>query len=172
MDITIETPSSLKDRDELQDIFLEFYTFQADRLFKSGGPKIDPQAPVDGIWNDIHKYFAPHGALTLARAKAGHLVGCGAMTDVGDRIAEFKYLYVRPEARGTGLGRKLVAHRIDIARKMGLQQVRVDTLKSSIEMHTLYESMGFERVPDFPQSKSIRDFAELANHLYFYKLDL
>ena len=172
MTYVIETPSTLNDRQEVQDIILEFYTFQANRLYKSGGPKIAPERPVEGFWQDIDKYFPPIGALTLARATEGHLVGCGAMTDIGDGIAEFKYLWVKPEARGTGLGRELVEKRIDIARAMGLKQVRVDTLKSSIEMHTLYASMGFEKVAEFPQSKSIRDFSVLADHLDFYRMDI
>lgn len=168
----METLAALEDRQELQDIILEFYTAQTDRLAASGGPRLDPNQPAKGFWADLNKYFPPTGALTLARADTGHLLGCGAVVDIGEGVAEFKYLYVKPEARGTGLGRALVARRIEIARDMGLRQICVDTLKVSVEMHALYLSMGFNKVPSFPQSKSLRDIEALAGYMDFYRMDL
>ena len=165
----IETPDTPENRDELHAIIHEFYSLQAGKLFASGGPQISPDVPVNAFWEDAGNYFPPRGAMVLARAEAGHLVGCGGMSDIGDGIAELKYLYVKPEARGTGLGRWLVEERIAIARRMGLTRICVDTLKMSYEMHALYEKLGFERVDDFPQSKSLRDVTELAPFLTFYQ---
>ena len=172
MRYSIETLQRLNASEEIADIILEFYTVQTRRLHAAGGPQIAPERPVSGFWADASKYVPPRGALVLARAQAGHLIGCGGMTDIGQGVAELKYLYVRPEARGTGLGQRLVSERIDIARRMGLRQIYVDTLKVSVEMHGLYEKLGFGKVAEFPQSKSIRDLPELAPFMKFYTMNL
>jgi GNAT superfamily N-acetyltransferase len=172
MAFSIETPQTLPDRKEVHDLLHEFYTLQTRRLREDGGPNLSPDQPVSGFWNDLELFLPPKGALTLARAEEGHLIGCGAISDIGDGTAELKYLYVRPEARGTGVGRVLVQARIEIARQMGLSQICVDTLKASVEMHQLYESMGFERIDEFAQSKSIRDLPALAPFMRFYRMAL
>lgn len=172
MTYLLETASALENPAEIEEIILEFYTGQVKRLLEGGGPKLSPQRPASGFWSDVDNYFPPKGALLLARADQGHLTGIGAMTDIGGGIAEMKYLYVRPEARDTGLGRKLVTERIDLARQMGLSRICVDTLEVSVEMHRLYEDLGFERVAEFAESKSIRDMAELKPFMRFYQMQL
>ncbi|MEM9575862.1 MAG: GNAT family N-acetyltransferase [Pseudomonadota bacterium] len=145
---------------------------QTTRLRDDGGPGLSPDALVNAFWEALNSFLPPQGALVLARADAGHLIACGALSNIGDGIGELKYLYVRPEARNTGLGRALVQSRIDIAREMGLSCIFADTLKASVEMHGLYEDMGFERVNSLPKSKTLRDFAELTPFMFFYKLHL
>ncbi len=169
---TIESLRCVTDRDELHEILHEFYFLQTTRLREDGGPDMSPDAPVNAFWEVIDNFLPPHGAIVLARADAGHLIGCGGLSKIANGIAELKYLYVKPEARNTGLGRALVQSRIDIARDMGLSTIYADTLKASVEMHALYEDLGFERVSSFPQSKTLRYFAELAPFMYFYKKDI
>jgi GNAT superfamily N-acetyltransferase len=169
---SIETPATLTDRDEVDEIIREFYTLQTSRLHAGGGPKVSPDLPVRGFWAEVEKYLPPNGAMVFARDATGRIVGCGGMNDIGGGIAELKYLFVRPETRGTGLGRRLVQERIDIAHARGLAEIRVDTLKVSVEMHALYESMGFERVDSFAESKSLRDVPQIAPFMYFYRMAL
>lgn len=168
----IEVSQTLENHDAVREIILEFYTFQVQRLIECGGPELSPERPASGFWDHVENYFAPKGASTIAKSEQGKLTGIVAMTDTGEGIAELKYLYVRPEARGTGLGRELVRKRVDIARGMGLSRLCVDTLKSSVEMHGLYESMGFIEVMDFPQSKTVRDLSEVRPFLKFYEMRL
>ncbi len=54
-----------------------------------------------------------------------------------------KRLYVRPEFRGKGIGRKLVEIIIEDAKKIGYTYMRLDTVSSMKEAIALYRSMGF-----------------------------
>ena len=58
-------------------------------------------------------------ALLIARNDDGALIGSAAIKHLPDGAAELKRLYVRPVARGTGLGKRLATAAIDRARELG-----------------------------------------------------
>ena len=88
------------------------------------------------------KYIAPEGCILLAEID-GRLAGCVAFRRVEKAMCEMKRLYVRPFARGTGLGRKLVAAVIDAARAAGYAEMRLDVLAEFETAQQLYASFGF-----------------------------
>ncbi len=73
------------------------------------------------------KYARPGGRLLVAE-EAGSLVGCVAFRKVSDAICEMKRLYVRPRARGLGLGLRLVERLVSEARQAGYGEMRLDVL--------------------------------------------
>src|SRR5438552_195583 len=59
----------------------------------------------------------------LVAARAGQPVGCGAVRRIGAQTGELKRMYVRPEARGCGVGRALLGALEAEARALGLSRL-------------------------------------------------
>jgi putative acetyltransferase len=93
-------------------------------------------------------YAPPAGALLIAEC-AGTAIGCVGLRPLEPGSGEMKRLYVRPQARGTGAGRKLVKGLLDLARQRGLARVRLDTLPHMIEAIALYRSFGFKQIDEY-----------------------
>lgn len=89
------------------------------------------------------RYAPPTGTLLLARNAAGMPVGCVAMRALGTGRCEMKRLYVAPEGRGAGLGRRLMDALIAEARRLGHREMLLDTLPSMATALALYRSAGF-----------------------------
>jgi putative acetyltransferase len=94
-------------------------------------------------------YGPPTGRLLLARY-ADHVAGCIALRKLDAAICEMKRLYVRPEDRGSGLGRMLVEHLIAEARAIGYERMRLDTIESAMkDAVALYRRMGFKEIAPY-----------------------
>lgn len=91
------------------------------------------------------KYAVPDGRLLLAW-HGEQPVGCIALRRIGDDVCEMKRLYVRPQARGESLGRRLVLRLCEEARLAGYSRICLDTLASMASAQKLYESLGFKLI--------------------------
>lgn len=100
---------------------------------------------VDGLPGS---YAAPGGRLLLA-THDGVPVGCVALRASSPSQSEMKRLYVRPAARGLGVGRALVSRVLGEARAIGYAEVVLDTFPTMIEAQRLYEQFGFREIPPY-----------------------
>ena len=97
------------------------------------------------------KYAAPDGRVLLA-CDNDLVLGCAALRRVNGVSCEMKRVYVRPAARGTGLGRQLVERILREAKIAGYSRILLDVLPEFTTAQQLYASLGF--VPAEPVSSN------------------
>ena len=142
--IRIASAQSADDLNAARALFREYSTaLNVDLCFQNF------EEELDGLPGD---YAQPRGGLLLATV-FGEMVGCCAMRpqDSVDytNACEMKRLYVRPEFRGLGLGRKLAEAILDLARQAGFDCVLLDTLDDMEAARALYDDLGFEDIPPY-----------------------
>jgi putative acetyltransferase len=97
-------------------------------------------------------YAAPRGGVLLATV-FGQIAGCCALRALDGvdyaNACEMKRLYVRPQFRGLGLGRRLAEGILDLARQADFSHVLLDTLDDTEASRALYDELGFEDIPPF-----------------------
>jgi GNAT superfamily N-acetyltransferase len=90
------------------------------------------------------EYRPPRGRLLIAEQ-----AGCVGLRPLDEEICEMKRLFVRPEHRGSGLGRQLVEAIIGEARSIGYRRMRLDTMPKMAGAQGLYASLGFRDIPAY-----------------------
>jgi GNAT superfamily N-acetyltransferase len=100
---------------------------------------------LDGLPGD---YAPPAGRLLLG-FEAEQAAGCVALRRLGPEVCEMKRLYVRPEFRGGGWGRRLAERVVEEAESAGYRRMRLDTLPGMAGAQGLYRTMGFRPIPAY-----------------------
>ena len=94
------------------------------------------------------KFAPPGGGLWLARVD-GKVAGTVAFRPFTERECEMKRLWVRPDFRGIGLGRRLAETCLAGACQARYAAIYLDTLAHMTEARALYETLGFREVPAY-----------------------
>ena len=95
---------------------------------------------------DIGTLAGPDVRFFVAR-RDGAALGCGAVR-VDTAWGEVKRMYVHPDARGAGIGRRILDRIEEQARAEGLTGLRLETGIRNPEARALYRAAGFtERGP-------------------------
>jgi GNAT superfamily N-acetyltransferase len=89
-------------------------------------------------------YVPPDGRLALALVEE-EAAGCIALRRFDATRCEVKRLYVRPQFRGLGIGRDLLAWVTAEARAAGYTEMVGDTMPVMEQALAMYERAGFER---------------------------
>jgi N-acetylglutamate synthase-like GNAT family acetyltransferase len=76
--------------------------------------------------------------------KEGEIVGCAAIVKFSENEAQLRWLLLRPELRGQGLGRKLVDEAIAFCRDARYSTIFLWTVSTLPIAAKLYRSVGFK----------------------------
>ncbi len=135
--LTVEAPTSADAR-----WCLERYFAELDTRFEAG---FDPARSISA---DARELTRPRGLFLVARLH-GRPIGCGALKLHRGAPSELKRMWVWPEARGIGLGRRILEELERLARDAGVEVLRLETNRSLAEAIALYRSSGFREVVAF-----------------------
>src|SRR5437899_11609474 len=121
--------------DEVRSLFVEYWSsFGFTPCFQGFDAEL---AALPGA------YAPPQGTLLLA-----HGQGCVALRPVDASTAEMKRLYVRPAARGSGVGRAVAHAVVSEARELGFSRIVLDTIGARMEeADALSRSVGLRGFP-------------------------
>ncbi len=93
-------------------------------------------------------YSPPNGCFLLVNVE-GEYAACVAFRDKGNRRCEMKRLYTRPKYQGQGWGKLLSQECIRRAKKMGFQEIVLDTLPHMKGAIRLYDKLGFTTISPY-----------------------
>jgi putative acetyltransferase len=123
----------------------------AQTLITALNAELSKQYPEEGATHfrlDPDEVAAGNGAFLVA-LREGEPLGCGAMRRIEDGSGELKRMYVRPAARGLGIGRALLVALEAEARALGLTRLLLETGTRQTEALGLYRQAGFSDIPAY-----------------------
>jgi DNA-binding MarR family transcriptional regulator len=93
--------------------------------------------------------IAPPGGCMLIAWLFGEPIGCGMMRTLAPGVGEIKRMWISPEVRGLGVGRRLLAELEQAATERKLRTIRLDTNGSLAEALRLYRTSGYREIPRY-----------------------
>lgn len=109
------------------------------------GPGFSIQDPeVDAMFE---AYNSPDSFFLVLEDANARLVGCGGIAPLQDGppdTCELKKMYFLAEARGKGMGRRLMERLEEEARQRGFQYVYLETIVAMQEANRLYQRLQFQ----------------------------
>lgn len=103
----------------------------------------DPRGIDTDLEDIVANYGNRGGSFRVVISAEGDIVGCGGLYPLDDGTAEIRKMYLLPNARGRGLGRRLLEDLITAAKDRRFQRVVVETASVLKEAVSLYRRRGF-----------------------------
>ncbi len=153
---------------DLREVLTAYLEEGAARLERAFGFQQDIPTAVEYVMRHLNQFAPPAGRLLLVIEDAA-VLGCGGLRPIAPRVAEIKRMYLRPEARGRGLGRQLLEALLAASRQEGYQQIRLDTDGLMPAAIQLYRTAGFVPCDPYPESEIP---VELHDRWLFMRRDL
>jgi GNAT superfamily N-acetyltransferase len=107
------------------------------------GLSSDLEANDGDLQNVAASYGERGGCFRVVVTTEGRIVGCGGLYRVDRQEAEIRRMYLLPEARGVGVGRRLLEDLITCAKERRFEQLTLETASVLKEAISLYRKRGF-----------------------------
>ena len=135
--------------------------------FGAGGPGFALHDPEVSAMSAA--YAGADRAYWVVEEEGGRVVGCGGIAPLsGDvpGVCELRKMYFLPEARGRGLGERLLREGLAFARRAGYRTCYLETFPGTTQAQKLYRRLGFQ-----PLDKPMGSTGHFGCDI-FYVLDL
>ena len=94
----------------------------------------------------VGSYEDRGGRFDVLVAEDGRIVGCVGLSPLREGVVELRKMYLLPEYRGKGAGRRLLDHALASAKDLGFRRVELETNSSLVDAIRMYERYGFRLV--------------------------
>ena len=121
---------------------VEQYFTELGTLFEDG---FDPSQarPVDP------RDLTPPRGVCLVAESNGVLLGTGSLKPLESTVGYIKRMWVSPEARGLGLGKRILSELEDWARRLEYTHVRLETKRELKRAIAMYRTRGYVAIERF-----------------------
>jgi DNA-binding MarR family transcriptional regulator/N-acetylglutamate synthase-like GNAT family acetyltransferase len=99
--------------------------------------------------NFIKKHNPQRERLWIAEQE-GEPVGSVMLVDAGNNVSQLRLLLVEPQARGQGLGKKLIEKCIEFSRRKGYRRMKLWTQSNLSAARHLYAQLGWQLTDETP----------------------
>ena len=112
-------------------------------VLRDYGLKPDPET-TDSDLSDIEAhYIESGGCFDVLENAEKRIVGTVGIYPMQDGLCELRKMYLSPEEKGKGLGKKLLEHALERAADLGFNRVMLETATELKEAIGLYRKYGF-----------------------------
>ncbi len=154
---SLETPDTISDISEVEILLREYLSWVVPLFNAQNNLDLDVDKALSRALLNLAEFLPPDGRTVLARGPDGIANAIGFYRKIRADAVEIKRLYVRPEARGEGLGRKVVRRLIDEARNANYSEIFLDSTAFMSSAHALYRAEGFRDVDCYPEAEHSQD---------------
>lgn len=106
----------------------------------------DPEGTDRDLGDIESSYDGRGGRFDVLVTEDGVIAGCVGLYPLREGVVELRKMYLRPECRGKGTGRRLLDHALASARVLGFKRVELETNSKLVAAIRMYEQYGFQPV--------------------------
>ena len=109
---------------------------------------------------EAHSFYAQFNKIDKIRHvvigyENGQAVGCGAIKEYANGVAEVKRMFVKAEWRGRGIAKRILSELETWANELKFSECILETGKNQPEAIGLYQKSGYQKIPNYGQYEGV-----------------